>query len=177
MVFLVVESAPAVRESLCQVLLSFGVRGVPMAGREAALQALKAGPAVEGVIVDVDNRDVDGPGLIAEMKQDERTRSIPVIVHTVQTGKQAVMHMVALGVAGYLVKPYSAEAARGKLAAIFAKLSSHNSQRRHIRVKPDPDEMARVSFRVSPPPQLVAGRIVDISLGGMAVELFNPPPA
>jgi c-di-GMP-binding flagellar brake protein YcgR len=44
-------------------------------------------------------------------------------------------------------------------------------------VKPDPQELARVSFRVPPSSQLIAGRVVDISLGGMAAELFNLPPA
>jgi len=99
-----------------------------------------------------------------------------VIVHTVQTSKDFVMRMVELGVAGYLLKPFAAETAKAKLAAIFAKLATHNSQRRHIRVRPDPDELARVSFRLAtPPPMLVSGRVVDISLGGMAAELFNPP--
>jgi CheY-like chemotaxis protein len=176
-VFLVVESSPQVRESLCHVLLSFGVRGMPVADRVGAMAAVAKAPSIDGAIVDIDNRDVDGPALIDELRAGESTRGIPIIVHTVQTTKDAVMKMVEIGVAGYLLKPYLQEAARTKLAAIFAKLATHNAQRRHIRVKPDPGELARVSFRVGPPPQLVSGRIVDISLGGMAVELFNPPPA
>jgi c-di-GMP-binding flagellar brake protein YcgR len=88
-----------------------------------------------------------------------------------------VMRMVDMGVAGYLLKPFSPDTAKAKLAAIFSKLSTHNSQRRHIRVKPDPDDLARVSFRISSSRQLISGRIVDISLGGLAVELFNPPAA
>lgn len=177
MVFLVVESAVQVRESLCHVLLSFGVRGVPVADRAAAMELVRKNATIEGAIIDIDNRAVDGTQLINDLRQTERTRGIPIIVHTVQTSKEAVMKMVEVGVAGYLIKPYSQDTARSKLAAIFSKLANHNAQRRHIRVKPDPDELARVSFRVAPPPQLVSGRIVDISLGGMAVELFNPPAA
>jgi two-component system chemotaxis response regulator CheY len=176
-VFLVVESSPQVRESLCHVLLSFGIRGVPVADRASALEVLKKSDQVEGAIVDIDNRDVEGIPLITGLKDDERTRGIPLIVHTIQAHKDTVMRMMDIGVAGYLLKPYSPETAKAKLAAVFSKLATHNSQRRHIRVKPDPDELARVSFRVAPPSQLVSGRIVDISLGGMAVELFNPPPA
>ncbi len=176
MVFLVVESSPQVRESLCHVLLSFGIKGVPVADRAAALELLKGNEQIEGAIVDIDNHDVQGVALIEELKRREQTRGVPLVVHTIQANKDAVMKMVELGVAGYLLKPYSPETAKAKLAAVFAKLATHNSQRRHIRVKPDPDELARVSFRVSPPSQLVSGRIVDISLGGMAVELFNPPP-
>ncbi len=176
MVFLVVESALAVREALCYVLLSFGIRGVPAADRKAAHEVISAGAQVEGAIIDIDNKDVDGIALIQELREGERTRGISIIVHTVQSSKDFVMRMVDMGVAGYLLKPFSPDTAKSKLAAIFSKLSTHNSQRRHIRVKPDPDDLARVSFRVSNSRQLISGRIVDISLGGMAAELFNPPP-
>ena len=176
MVFLVVESTLAVREALCYVLLSFGVRGIPAPNREAARQAIASGAQVEGAIIDIDNKDVDGIALIQELRESEQTRRISIIVHTMQSSKDFVMRMVEMGVAGYLLKPFSPETAKAKLAAIFAKLSTHNSQRRHIRVKPDPDDLARVSFRASGTRQLLSGRIVDISLGGMAAELFNPPP-
>jgi two-component system chemotaxis response regulator CheY len=175
-VFLVVESSLTVREALCYVLLSFGIRGVPAANREAAQQAIAAGTQVEGAIVDIDNKDVDGIALIREMRENEHTRGISIIVHTMQSSKDFVMRMIDMGVAGYLLKPFSPDTAKAKLAAIFSKLSTHNSQRRHIRVKPDPDDLARVSFRASGSRQLLSGRIVDISLGGIAAELFNPPP-
>jgi two-component system chemotaxis response regulator CheY len=174
-VFLVVESSLTVRESLCYVLLAFGVRGLPVANRKAAVEALAKGAAIDGAIVDIDNKDADGMRLITDLKQSETTRGISVIVHTVQTKKDFVLRMVELGVAGYLLKPFNPETAKAKLAAVFSKLATHNSQRRHIRIKPSPDELARVSFRLGRSKQIVAGRIVDISLGGMAAELFNPP--
>ena len=74
MVFLVVESALTVREALCYVLLSFGIRGVPAANREAALQAIASGTQIEGAIVDIDNKDVDGIALIQELRENEHTR-------------------------------------------------------------------------------------------------------
>jgi two-component system chemotaxis response regulator CheY len=176
-VFLVVESSLSVRESLCYVLLSFGIRGIPAATRPAAMEVLKADEKIEGAIVDIDNKDVEGIQLIQALKENERTRGMSIIVHTVQSSKDFVMRMIDMGVAGYLLKPFSPDTAKAKLAVIFSKLATHNSQRKHIRVKPDPDELARVSFRVSNSPQLVSGRIIDISLGGIAVELFNPPAA
>jgi two-component system chemotaxis response regulator CheY len=174
-VFLVVESSLTVRESLCYVLLSFGVRGIPLANRKAAQEALEKGEKIDGAIVDIDNKEVDGMELVAELKRSEETRGASVIVHTIQTSKDVVMRMVDLGVAGYLLKPYNPDQARSKLASIFSKLATHNSQRRHIRVKPNPDELARVSFRLGKSSSLISGRIVDISLGGLAAELFNPP--
>jgi two-component system, chemotaxis family, chemotaxis protein CheY len=173
--FLVVESALPVRESLCYVLLSFGIKGIPAENRAAANGILAGKDPVEGAIIDIDNKDVDGIALITELKENERTRGMTVIVHTIQTSKDFVMRMVDLGVAGYLLKPFNPDTTKVKLAAIFSKLATHNSQRKHIRVKPDTDELARVSFRLSTSSSLISGRIVDISLGGMATELFNPP--
>jgi two-component system OmpR family response regulator len=174
-VFLVVESSQTVRESLCYVLLAFGIRGIPLPSRKAAAEALGKNEAVDGAIVDIDNKDVDGIQLIRDLKESEKTRGMSVIVHTVQTSKDFVMRMVDLGVAGYLLKPFDQDAAKAKLTSIFSKLATHNSQRRHIRIRPSADELARVSFRVGTSTQLTSGKIVDISLGGMATELFNPP--
>jgi len=173
--FLVVESTQTVRDALCFALLSFGIKGIPVSSRAEALARLQAQPAIEGAIVDIDNRDVDGVKLIDDLKAGEDTRRIAVIVHTIQTRKDFVRKMVEIGVAGYLLKPFSPETAKAKLESILLKLSTHNANRKHIRVTPDPDELTRVSFRLRGLSQLMSGRIVDISLGGMAIELFNPP--
>lgn len=174
-VFLVVESTQTVQEALCFALLSFGIKGIPVSTRSEALAAVKTHSAIEGAIVDIDNRDVDGIKLIDDLKAGEDTRRIAVIVHTVQRRKEFVRRMVEIGVAGYLLKPFSPATAKAKLESILSKLSTHNANRRHIRVTPDPDNLTRVSFRLRGLSQLMAGRIVDISLGGMAIELFNPP--
>ena len=175
-IFLVVESAQNVREALCYSLLSFGIKGLPVASRHDALAALKAQSGIEGAIVDIDNKDVEGIQLINDLKSAENTRRIAVIVHTIQSRKEFVRQMVEIGVAGYLLKPFSPDTTKAKLEAILAKLSTHNASRKHIRVSPDPDELTRVSFRITGINQLLTGRIVDISLGGIAVDLFNPPP-
>jgi hypothetical protein len=87
------------------------------------------------------------------------------------------MRMIESGVAGYLLKPYNPDTAHEKLASILGKLAGHNGQRKHIRVQPDPDDLARAHFRLDGHPSLVSGKIVDVSLGGMAIELLSPPPA
>jgi two-component system chemotaxis response regulator CheY len=174
-VFLVVESAQTVREALCYSLLSFGIKGLPAASRTEAIAAIKEHGGIEGAIVDIDNQDVDGKRLIDDLKAAENTRGIAVIVHTIQSQKEFVRKMVEIGVAGYLLKPFNPDTTKAKLEAILAKLSTHNASRKHIRVSPDPDELTRVSFRISGIKQLLSGRIVDVSLGGIAIELFNPP--
>jgi two-component system chemotaxis response regulator CheY len=174
-VFLVVERAQTVREALCYSLLSFGIKGIPAATRSDALSVIGKQKGIEGAIIDIDNNDVDGIQLINDLKASEKTRGIAVIVHTIQSKKDFVRKMVEIGVAGYLLKPFHPDTTKVKLEVILSKLSTHNASRRHIRVSPEPDELARVSFRVTGIKQLMSGRIVDVSLGGMAVDLFKPP--
>ncbi len=174
--FLVVEGSLSVREALCYVLLSFGIKGVPVSTRAAALEVLGSNPDIKGAIIDIDNQEVEGSLLISEMKEKEKTRGIPIIIHTVQASKEFVLKMIELGVTGYLLKPFREDAARAKLAAILDKLSDHDANRKHIRVKPDPQEMIRIHFRLPSFTHLVSGKIIDISLGGVAIELLNPPP-
>ncbi len=175
MSILVVESSPSTRESLCYTLLSFGVKGIPAASRRAALDMVHATADLEAAIIDIDNRDVEGSALVEELRGSEKTRGIAVIVHTVQSGKDFVMTMIESGVAGYLLKPYDPARARDKLGTILSKLATHDGQRKHFRVRPDPDDLARAHFRLTPGAPLYSGRIVDVSLGGMAMELLTPP--
>jgi hypothetical protein len=81
------------------------------------------------------------------------------------------------GVAGFLLKPYQDKEIYEKLRKLLERCQVPNDRRRHIRVKPDPDELLRLSFRLPGSPNLISGKIIDISVGGVAVELLNPPEA
>ncbi len=175
MEFLVVEHSPQIRENLCYILLSLGIRGIPLANREKALETLK-NKEVSGAIVDVDNKEVEGLQLIEELKNNDKTKNIHIIVHSVQSQKDFVLKMVEMGVVGYLLKPMEEETTVEKLKKILQKLETHRTERKHIRVKPDPEDIPRLHFRVADYPKLISGKILDISMGGVASELFNPPP-
>jgi len=174
MIFLVVEDSPALRESLCYVLLSLGVKSLPVAGRAEALESLRGQKEVTGAIVDIDSRESQGLELIRELRDSPDYRPVKVVVHTVQSSRELVVKMMELGVVGYLLKPYTDKELYQKLKNVLERSQAHDYQRRHIRVKPDPDELLRLHFKLPNVPGLISGRIVDISVGGAAVELFNP---
>jgi DNA-binding response OmpR family regulator len=174
MVCLVVEGSAAVRESLCYVLLSLGVKALPVSGRSEALEALRGQTEVTGAIVDIDTREAQGQELIRELRESEAGRGIKIVVHTVQSSRVLVVRMMELGVVGYLLKPYNEKEIYAKLKNVLERCQAQDYQRRHIRVKPDPDELLRLHFKLQGLAGLIAGRIVDISVGGVAVELFNP---
>jgi two-component system chemotaxis response regulator CheY len=176
MIFLVVEDSAELRESLCYVLLSLGVKARPVAGRAEALELLRGQKEITGAIVDIDSRESQGLELIRELRESPELRPIKVVVHTVQSSRELVVRMMELGVVGYLLKPYSQKELYEKLKNVLERCQAHNYQRKHIRVKPDPDELLRLHFKLPNVAGLVSGRIVDISVGGAAVELFNSQP-
>ena len=176
MKFLVVEGATAAREAISLALLPRGIKALPVANRLAAWEALRADSSIQGAIVDVDDRAVEGVRLVEEIKADESTRGISVIVHTSQANKTFVVRLIETGAAGFLLGAFTPQTGPDRLDRALARLAGHDRQRRHIRVRPDPGEMVRVSFRLPGGTALLSGLVVDISLGGMAIELLNPPP-
>jgi hypothetical protein len=84
--------------------------------------------------------------------------------------------MIEAGAAGFLLGAFTPRTGPPQLDRALARLSGHDRQRRHIRVCPDAGELVRVSFRLPGAAALLSGLVLDISLGGLAVELFNPPP-
>jgi CheY-like chemotaxis protein len=175
MVFLVAEASPAVRQSLCYALLSFGVKGIPVATRQEALAAIDGTSELTGAIIDIDSKDIEGVELIRQLREAPQTQGLLFMVHTVQSTKDVVEKMMEYGVVGYLLKPYKEQLIYPKLQKILTRLESHHTQRRHIRVKPDPEALLRLHFKLPDYPSMISGKVVDISVGGVAVELFNPP--
>ena len=62
---------------------------------------------------------LDGFGLLAAIRADERTRSIPVILLSARAGEEARIEGLDAGADEYLVKPFSA---RELLACVGSQL-------------------------------------------------------
>ena len=173
MKILLVEHSQNEGKKLLYLLLSLGYKGHMVENREAALSLLEE-KDISAIIIDVDNKDVEGLKLIEDLSNNEK-RHIPFIVHSVNSRKEFVLKMVELGCIGYLLKPIDENKSLEKLKKILSKLENHDQQRKHIRIKPDPEEMLRLHFRIPGYSKLIAGKILDLSMGGVATELFNPP--
>jgi len=173
--FIVTESSKSIRYLVSYMLLSFGIKGIPIKNYKETLEYLKNNRDISGIIVDIDNKDVEGIKLVQYLRENDDTKEIKVIVHTVKTSKDFVVKMAELGIAGYLLKPFEEKQTYKKLQKILSNLEDHYTGRKHIRVKPEPDELLRLHFRIPGYQKLLSGKIVDISMGGVAVELFNLP--
>ncbi len=61
------------------------------------------------ILLDVLMPEMNGYQVLEELKRDERTRHIPVIMMTVKFRKEDIEQAVSLGAADYLIKPFEAE--------------------------------------------------------------------
>ena len=92
---------------------------VAVADGAAALEAARARPW-DLVLADVMMPRLDGFGLLAALRADERTRTMPVILLSARAGEEARVEGLQAGADDYLVKPFSA---RELLARVDAHLA------------------------------------------------------
>jgi signal transduction histidine kinase len=94
------------REYVRRVLsAAFEVETVP--DGQAALEAVRAHPP-ELVLTDVMMPRLDGFGLLRALREDPRTRPIPVLMLSARAGEEASIEGLEAGADDYLVKPFSA---------------------------------------------------------------------
>jgi len=173
---LVLEYSPEVGEALCYLLLSFGIKGISVINRDIALSTIKENTDIKMGIIDIDNKQAQGLKFISDLRKINNMSSFKVIAHTASTYKQIEPQLIRIGAVGYISKPFSGNKTFISLKNILSKIYfAGKEKRRHIRISPDPDELLRAHLRIKSYPALIHGKIINISLGGMAIDLLHPP--
>jgi PAS domain S-box-containing protein len=115
---LLVDDNADLRDYIARLLApGHDVRVVP--DGEAALEAIQeARPDL--VITDVMMPRLDGFGLLRALRNDPRTRDLPVIMLSARAGEEARVQGLTAGADDYLVKPFSARELLAKVGANLA---------------------------------------------------------
>ena len=102
---LVVDDDPAIR-LLCATTLGLDGYEVIEAsnGQEGLERALTEAPDV--VLLDLSMPVLDGFGVVAALRSDDRTRELPLVVLTGETGPHVIQRVYEIGVAGLFTKPF-----------------------------------------------------------------------
>ena len=88
------------------------------------------------VLTDVMMPDLDGFGLLAELRKDRRTQAIPVVMLSARAGEEARIEGLHAGADDYLVKPFNARELTARvrvnleLAQLRRQLSREEEERR-----------------------------------------------
>jgi DNA-binding NtrC family response regulator len=106
---LIVDDDPVQRRLIESMARRFGYDAVAVEGGDAALKLLlsRNGPRVDAVVLDLVMPDLDGLGVLAEMR--DAGLSVPVIVQTAHGGIDNVISAMRAGAVDFVVKPAGAE--------------------------------------------------------------------
>jgi len=135
---LIADDNADMRDYLGRVL-GHAYRVETVADGEAALSRIRSNPP-DLMLSDVMMPKVDGFALLAAIRSDERTRSIPVILLSARAGEEARIEGLRAGADEYLIKPFSA---RELLACVASQLQLsrlRRDQERALRFRSEQHE-------------------------------------
>ncbi len=100
-------------------------------GVAALAQARAQPPAL--VVTDVMMPNLDGFGLVRELRAGEATRRIPIVMLSARAGEEARVEGVESGADDYLVKPFMARELIARVDAQLARAKVRELEERHAR--------------------------------------------
>jgi PAS domain S-box-containing protein len=88
------------------------------------------------IVSDVMMPGMDGLELVAALRADPRTASVPVMLLSARAGEEAAIEGLTAGADDYLVKPFSADELRARVRATIdlSKLRNHHAEWRHAMI-------------------------------------------
>ena len=118
------------REYVRQLLVAQGWGVDAVGDGEAALRCVKV-RVPDLVLTDAMMPKLDGFGVLRALRQEEETRSLPIILLSARAGEEARVEGLDAGADDYLVKPF---AARELVARVRAHLSAARTRQEAARV-------------------------------------------
>jgi two-component system, chemotaxis family, chemotaxis protein CheY len=119
MPILVVDDYQAMRRLLRTLLIRIGFANIDFAADGASALAKLRDHSHGLVISDMKMEPMSGLGLLREVRQDKRLRTVPFIMVTAAADVEEVVAAKKAGVSGYIIKPFTAETLRKKLVEVL----------------------------------------------------------
>jgi two-component system, OmpR family, phosphate regulon response regulator PhoB len=159
---LVVEDEPAIQELIAVNLQHAGHHVIRAADAERALGIVKSA-LPDLLLIDWMLPGMSGVSLARQLRQDERTRQIPIIMLTARSGEADKVSGLEAGADDYMTKPFSV---RELLARIKAVL-----RRRAPQMTDDPVEASGLCLE--PSTRRVYGGGMPLALGPSEFRLLH----
>lgn len=118
---LVVDDSTAIRKILIRVLRQTALTIGEIFEARDGIEALDIvrNHALNLVLSDINMPNLDGLGLLAELKNSPEWRALPVVMITTEGSEEKVSHAIRLGSAAYIRKPFTAEQIQDKISALI----------------------------------------------------------
>jgi len=89
-----------------------------------AFEALTASESPVGLVLsDWNMPNCTGLDFLKRVRSDSRYADLPFILITAEAEKEQIVEAIKSGVTNYVVKPFTADMLKGKLAAAYAKVT------------------------------------------------------
>ncbi len=166
-VILLIDDSETFVMYMAILLKRMGYNIIPAKNGVEALKLLNILPP-DLVMLDIQMPMVDGIKVLAEIKKNEKTSAIPVIMLTSDARSETIEKCVALGCSSYLTKPVILEDLHYVIQDVFFR--SIGWRRKHIRVQ----HVSKVTLIKSE--ERFELFTETLSEGGMYVRKKNPFP-
>ena len=118
---LIVDGSPVMRRVVERSLRLAGLELMRVLDAADAAEALALAQQhrLDLVLTDLNLSAMDGLDLMRNLRQNDVTRDVPIVVITSQAGESYVMEALALGARGYIRKPFTADQVKEYIAPLF----------------------------------------------------------
>jgi two-component system, chemotaxis family, chemotaxis protein CheY len=119
MKILVVDDFPSMRRILRNLLNKIGINDIEEAGDGAEAFAKLQAAKFDLVISDWNMEPITGLELLRRVRSDGATSRLPFIMVTAENKTENVIEAKKAGVNNYIVKPFTADVLKSKIAAVM----------------------------------------------------------
>jgi two-component system chemotaxis response regulator CheY len=117
---LVVDDSSTMRRIIKNTLARLGYKDILEGGDGLeGWAAMDANPDIEMLITDWNMPEMNGLELVKKVRADARFKDLPIIMVTTEGGKAEVITALKAGVNNYIVKPFTPQVLKEKLAAVM----------------------------------------------------------
>ena len=159
---LVVEDEPAIQDLIAVNLEHAGHRVVRARDAENALRVVKAG-LPDLVLIDWMLPGMSGIALARMLRQEERSRQIPIILLTARGGESDKVAGLEAGADDYVTKPFSPRELLARIKAVLRRRAPQSTD----------DAIERSGLRLEPATKRAFGNGVPLRLGPTEFRLLH----
>ncbi|MBI5428097.1 MAG: response regulator [Nitrospinae bacterium] len=120
---LVIDDSKAIRLILGQILKEIGFEVCSASNGLEALQQLKSAGKVDLALVDWNMPEMDGLEFVCEVRKDSQYNDVRLMMVTTETEMSQVVKALEAGANEYVMKPFTKEIIKEKLALMGMQLS------------------------------------------------------
>ncbi|MCW5892475.1 MAG: response regulator [bacterium] len=120
---LTVDDSKVVRSMVARHLQPYGCEVIEAQNGQEGYETAKASQP-DLVLLDVTMPVMDGKACLAAIRGDAATRALPVIMLTAESGRELVVEIAKLGVAGYIVKPFQKDGFEREVSKVLGPPSA-----------------------------------------------------